>query len=138
MSWTLLEVKGVSESSSKSDDCGLVHVEDVGLLVELGELGVDAGCDGVLGVEGTFGVADVCCVISGPLMAVKYDSISSFDCTNDVSGLVMRLFGTELFVVDGLVMKVFVPKLFAGNGPVMKVFALAGRGLERWLQTGFG
>ena len=58
---SLLEDEGVSESLSKSDDCGLVHVEDVGLLVlpvlgvfgiVLGELGVDAGCDGVLGVEG--------------------------------------------------------------------------------------
>ena len=30
---SLLEVAGVSESSSNSIDCELVHVEDVGLLV---------------------------------------------------------------------------------------------------------
>ena len=67
---SLLEVECVSESSSRSDDCGLVHVEDVGLVVVLilgvlsivlGELGVDAGCDGVLGVEVRFGVATVGC-----------------------------------------------------------------------------
>ena len=60
---SLLEVEGVSKTSFKSDDCGLVHVEDVGLLVLLllgvlgvvqGELGVDTGCAGVLAVEGTF------------------------------------------------------------------------------------
>ena len=33
--------------------------------------------------------------------------------TNDDSGLVMRLFATELFVADGLVMREFVPKLFS-------------------------
>ena len=32
---SLLKGEGVSKSSSKSDDCGLVHVEDVGLLVLL-------------------------------------------------------------------------------------------------------
>ena len=49
----LLEVEGVSESSSH--DCELEHVEDVGLLVLL-VLGVVLGetdCVGVLGVEGT-------------------------------------------------------------------------------------
>ena len=50
-----------------------------------------------------------------------------------IKGLVMRLFGTELFVVDGLVMKVFAPTLFAGDGPVMKIISLAGSGLVRWL-----
>ena len=71
-------------------------------------------------------------------MAVRHDSISSFDGTNDDSGLVMRLFGNALFVVDGLEMKVFAPKLSAGDGPVMKVFFLAGRGPVRKLQIGFG
>ena len=43
MSWdSLLEVEGVLESSSESDDCGQVHVEDVGLLVLL-VLGVVLG-----------------------------------------------------------------------------------------------
>ena len=54
---SLLEVEGVSESSSETHNHGLVHVKDVGLLVllvfgvlgiVLGELGVDAGCTGVL------------------------------------------------------------------------------------------
>ena len=67
---SLLEVESVSESSSISDDCGLLHVEDVGLVVllvpgvlgiVLGELGIAAGCDGVLGVEGRFGVAGIGC-----------------------------------------------------------------------------
>ena len=49
---SLLEVECVSESSSRSDDCGLVHVEDVGLVVLLvlgvmgillAELGVETG-----------------------------------------------------------------------------------------------
>ena len=39
-------------------------------------------------------------------MAVRYDSNSSSDSTNDDSGLVMRLFGTAVFVVDGAVMPV--------------------------------
>ena len=48
---SLLEVEGVSKSSS--DDCALEHVEDVGLLVVLGE----TDCVGVLGVEGILGEA---------------------------------------------------------------------------------
>ena len=77
---SLLEVEGMSESSSKSDDYGLVHVEDVGLLVVLllgvvntvlGELGVDAGCNSVLGVEGRFGVITISCILCRPLMAVR-------------------------------------------------------------------
>ena len=98
---SLLEVEGVLESSSKSDNCGLVHVADVGLLVLL-VLGVLVIVLGELGVEGKFGVIAVGGIICGPLMVVRYDSISSFDGTNDDNGLVMRLFGTELFVADGL------------------------------------
>ena len=60
---SLPEFECVLESSSGSDDCGLVHVEDVGLVVllvfgvlgiVLAELRVDPGCYGVLGVEGRF------------------------------------------------------------------------------------
>ena len=40
-------------------------------------------------------------------MAVRYESISSLDGTNDDNVLVMRLFGIALFVVDGLVMNIF-------------------------------
>ena len=115
---SLLEVECVSESSSKSDDCGLVHVEDVELLVLL-VLGVMLD---ELGAEGTFGVTVVSGTICGPLMAVRCDSISPFHGTSDDNGFVMRGFGTEMFVADGL---------------VMMVFSLAGNGLVRWLQIGF-
>ena len=45
-------------------------------------------------------------------MAVRYVSISSFDGTSDDNGLAVRLFGTDLFVVDSLVMMFFAPTLF--------------------------
>ena len=77
---SLLEVECVSESSSKSDNIWLMHVEDVGMLVllVLGVLGVILG---ELEGEGTFGVAVVGGIMCGPLMADRHDSISSFDGT---------------------------------------------------------
>ena len=124
----------------------------------LGELGVGAGCNGVLGVEGTFGVTAISGIICGPFMAVRQDSTWSFDGTNDDIGLVMRFFASELFdgdgpvvkvcaadgpvmkvfaaalvAVDGPVMKVFAAGLLAVDGPVRKVFDLDGSGLVRWL-----
>ena len=77
---SLLEVEGVSESSSKSDDCGLVWIEDLGMLVllvlgvlgiVLGKLGVDDGGNGVLGVEGTLGITAISGILCGPLMVVR-------------------------------------------------------------------
>ena len=70
----------MSEYLAESDACGLVQVEDVGLLVLLvlrsighcaSELGVDTGCNGVLGVEDRFGVAAAGCDLCEPLMAVR-------------------------------------------------------------------
>ena len=123
----------VCQSSSKFDDCGLVHVEDVGLLVlhvlgvlgvVLNELGGDTGCTCIFGVESPFGVTAVSGIMCGPLMTDRYDSISSFDGMNDDNGLVMRFFGIELFVADGIVMTVFALEYFTGDGLVMKVFFL--------------
>ena len=77
---SLPEVEYVSKSSSWSEDCGLGHVEDVGLVVllvlgvlgiALGELGVYAGCNGVLGIEGRFGIPAVGSGLCGHLMAFR-------------------------------------------------------------------
>ena len=51
---------------------GLLVLLIFGVLgIVLGELGVDAGCDGILGVEGTFGVAAIGGIMCEPLMAVR-------------------------------------------------------------------
>ena len=66
MSWILYwKLKVCQSLHPKSDDCWLVHVEDVGLLVllvlgvlgiVLGELGVDAGCHDIVEVGDIFAV----------------------------------------------------------------------------------
>ena len=54
------------------EDVGLVVLLVCGVLrIVLGEVGVDAGFDGVLGVEDRLGVDAVGCGLCGPLMAVR-------------------------------------------------------------------
>ena len=98
---SLLDVEGVSDSSS--DD---LELESVGLLLLL-VLGVVAG-----EIEGEVEVVLVESAVGGKmrglLMADRQETMSLSDGNNDDNGLVMRLFGVLVFVVDGPVMVVFL------------------------------
>ena len=98
---SLLDVEGVSDSSS--DD---LELESVGLLLLL-VLGVVAG-----EMEGEVEIVLVESAVGGKmrglLMADKQETMSLSDGSNDDNGLVMRLFGVLVFVVNGPVMVVFL------------------------------